>query len=162
MKHFSSILFCTLLFGVSVTSCVKEKNFPIEPKIEFKEYLKYSLDSADCIILFKDGDGDIGVLEGDTIPDLKMKYLYKGADLLFHPYDETFGTSKFDTLFYTYRVPDLMPEGQYKALDGEIKIKLRASPIYNPLHRVVKFEIRLQDRAGHLSNIVSTNEIYIP
>jgi hypothetical protein len=162
MKHFSSILFCSLLVGVSITSCVKEKNFPIEPKIEFKEYFKYSLDSADCVIKFKDGDGDIGVLAGDTVPDLKMKYLFKGTDGMFHPYDGTFGTSQFDTLFYTYRVPDLMPDGQYKALDGEIKIKLRASPIYNPAHHVVKFEIRLKDRAGHLSNIVTTNEINIP
>src|ERR1035437_6478181 len=144
MKHFNSILFCILLFGVSITSCVKEKNFPVVPSIEFKEYLKYSLDSADCIIKFKDGDGDIGVLPGDTVPDLKMKYLYKGSDGLFHPYDETVGTFQFDTLFYPYRVPNLTPDGQYKALDGEIKIKLRASPIYNPAHHVVKFDI--QDR----------------
>jgi hypothetical protein len=91
-----------------------------------------------------------------------MKYLYKGVDNLFHPYDETVGTSQFDTLFYTYRVPNLTPDGQFKALDGEIKIKLRASPIYNPLHHVVKFDIQLKDRAGHLSNIVSTNEITLP
>lgn len=162
MKHFSSILFCSLLFGVSITSCVKEKNFPIEPKIEFKEYIKYNLDSADCIIKFKDGDGDIGVLEGDTVPDLKMKYLFKDTDGQFHPADASPGTSQFDTLFYPYRVPDLMPEGQYKALDGEIKIKLRVPPLYNPLHTVVKFEIRLKDRAGHLSNIVSTDDIHIP
>lgn len=162
MKHFRFLLFLSFLLSLSITSCVKEKNFPIEPVIEFKEYIKYGLDSADCIIKFKDGDGDIGVLEGDTVPDLKLKYLYKGTDNLFHAWDFTQGTSQFDTVFYPFRVPDLMPEGQYKALDGEIKIKLKA-PIYPiPEHHIVKFEIRLTDRAGHLSNIVSTNEIAVP
>ena len=162
MKSLYSILFVFLFLSIAFISCVKEKNFPIEPSIGFKEFVNYNIDSADCIIIFKDGDGDIGAIEGDTIPNLKMKYLFKGSDGQFHPYDQTPGTSQFDTLFYTYRVKNLTPEGQYKALDGEIRIQLRASPLYSPLHHVVKFDIRLTDRAGHLSNIATTNEITVP
>jgi hypothetical protein len=163
MKHFIYIVFLVVLGATVITSCVKEKNFPIEPVIQFKEFILYNNDSADCIIKFKDGDGDIGIMPGDTAAadDLKMKYLYKSSDGLFHPVDATFGTLKFDTLYYSFRIPNITPNGQYKALDGEIKIKLRTAPLFNPAHKVVKFEIRLADRAGHVSNMVSTNPINV-
>ena len=63
-----------------------------------------------------------------------------------------------DTLFYSYRVPNITPDGQYKALEGTIKARLRSAPLYYPTHQTIKFEIRLRDRAGNLSNIVTTNE----
>jgi len=146
------------------SSCVKEKNFPPEPKIEFVNFATYGLDSADCTISFKDGDGDIGILDGDTASadDFKLKYLYKGSDGQFHPFDMIDSTAAMDTLFYSYRVPNITPEGQYKALEGQIKAKLRSAPIFFPAHHLVKFEIRLRDRAGHMSNVVSTNEIVVP
>ncbi len=163
MKHFRYILFSVILIGVSISSCVKEKSFPPQPVIKFKKFTLYHNDSADCIIEFKDGDGDIGILAGDTTSedDLKMKYFYKASDGTFKPYDEDPGTAFFDTLFYSYRVPDITPDGQYKALDGEIKIKLRAAPLFNPAHTIVKFEITLRDRAGNKSNMVTTDEITV-
>ena len=115
-------------------------------------------------LAFKDGDGDIGILSADTSSpnDLKMKYLYKDIDGIFKPFDAIDTTAVMDTLFYSYRVPNLTPDGQYKALDGEIRAKLRAAPIYYPGHHTVKFEITLRDRAGHVSNKVTTNEIVVP
>jgi hypothetical protein len=165
MKHFKYsglFIFLGMLFS---TSCVKEKNFPLEPKIEFLCFKSYGIDSADCIISFKDGDGDIGIMEGDTTSanDYQLKYLYRDTvDNQFKPFDAIDSTAVMDTLFYSYRVPNITPEGQYKALEGEIKAKLRSAPVYFPGHSVVKFEIRLRDRAGHLSNIVTTNEITVP
>jgi hypothetical protein len=165
MKHLVYILFFVLVVSSILPSCIKEKQFSIIPAIEFKQYITYGLDSADCIIKFKDGDGDIGILDGDTTSpnDFRMKYLY--LDTLSHtfkPYNANLGSSTFDTLFYSYRVPNITPTGQYKALDGEIKAKLRSAPLYGPGHTVVKFEITLRDRAGHLSNMVTTNEITVP
>lgn len=153
-----------ILVMMGLNSCVREKNFPPQPSIEFMTYLKYGIDSADCFISFKDGDGDIGIYKGDTIsPDnLTFKYLYKGTDGEFHPFDLIDTTAAMDTLFYSYRVPNITPDGQYKALDGEIKAKLRVAPIYVPGHTTVKFEITLYDRAGNRSNTVSTNEISLP
>jgi hypothetical protein len=164
MKHFKNIFLISAISAFLFSSCVKEKNFPPEPKIEFVNYVSYGTDSADCIISFRDGDGDIGILDGDTASedDYKLKYLYKGADGLFHPFDMIDSTAAMDTLFYSYRVPNITPEGQYKTLEGQIKAKLRSSPVYFPGHQVVKFEIRLRDRAGHLSNVVTTNEIPVP
>lgn len=160
MKHFIYIV----LFFILITSCKKEASFSNIPVINFEKFITYNIDSADCFIGFKDGDGDIGILKGDTTSkkNLRMLYLYKDSNGNFVPYDATFGTPQFDTLFYDFQIPDLTPDGQYKALEGDIKIKLRAAPIFNPTHSVVKFNITLWDRAGHQSNTVTTNEILVP
>ncbi len=161
------VLFVT---AVAITGCVKEKQFPTEPVIEFQEFVKYvgnqnTVDSADCIIKFTDGDGDVGMMQEDTVspPNLRMKYLYKNmVDGKFYPFDAIDSTTVLDTLFFDYRIPNLTPDGQYKALDGTIKAKFRTSPVFFPGHKVVKFEIILRDRAGNKSNVVTTNEINIP
>ena len=162
MKQLFFLFLCLNLIFTSFTSCVKENKFPHQPIIEFKKFVLYENDSADCFINFKDGDGDIGIFDGDKISpdDLKMKYLYKEPGGTFLPVDSSFGTSKFDTLFYGYRVPNITPEGQYKGLDGEIKIKFRTAPLFGP-HAIIKFEITLKDRAGNTSNMVTTNEITV-
>ncbi|MCW3071789.1 MAG: hypothetical protein JWO44_1679 [Bacteroidetes bacterium] len=161
MKLFNYILLLAVSTALILPACVKEKNFPPEPKIEFLRYQKYGSDSADCVITFKDGDGDIGLVDGDTVSadDFQMKYLYKDTDGVYKPFDAIDSTAVMDTLFYSYRVPDITPAGQYKALEGEIKAKLRSHPLYFPGHTSVKFEIRLRDRAGHWSNITTSSEI---
>jgi hypothetical protein len=166
MKHFTIISFIIFLFGVLMTSCVKEKSFPSTPAITFSKYVLFKTDSADCYIKFRDGDGDIGFYIGDTTAqnNLKMKFLLKASDGKFNPFDAVLGNSTFDTLFYGFKIPNITPDGQYKALDGEIKIKLRAQPIYGSAATgdIVKFDIYLTDRAGHKSNMVSTDEIIVP
>lgn len=159
MKRFIFSLFIL----TSVVSCKKEASFSTIPAIEFKKFITYNIDSADCTISFKDGDGDVGVLSGDTNSyNLKMKYLYKNSAGNFVAYDADPGTLVFDTLFYTFRIKTITPDGQYKAIDGDITAQLRAAPIFNPKHSVVKFSINLWDRAGHESNTVTTNEITVP
>ncbi|HET6224684.1 MAG TPA: hypothetical protein VFF27_00300 [Bacteroidia bacterium] len=168
MKHLFYLILLVCL--TAAIGCIKEKQFPPEPVIEFQDFVNYigprgTVDSADCIIKFTDGDGDVGLAEGDTIspPNLRMKYLYKNlVDGKFYPMDAIDSTTVLDTLFFDYRIPTLTPDGQYKALDGTIKAKFRAPPVFYPGHKVVKFEIVLKDRAGHKSNIVTTNEITVP
>lgn len=164
MKDFKYITIITLFSILLLSSCVKEKEFPTTPIIKFLYYSSYTSDSADCVISFTDGDGDIGIFDYDTASsnDFKMKYLYKDTiDNIFKPFDANPATPKMDTLFYSYRVPNLTPDGQYKALDGEIRAKLRAAPIYYPTHKTVKFEITLRDRTGNISNKVETTEISV-
>ncbi len=165
------LLFFLLFIAVAgIMGCVKEKQFPPQPIIEFEKFINYvgstnQVDSADCIIKFTDGDGDVGIAKGDTIspPNLRLKYLYKNlTDGKFYPVDAIDSTAVLDTLFYDYRIPNITPDGQYKALDGTIKAKFRTSPVFYPGHKVVKFEIVLSDRAGNKSNRISTNEIEIP
>lgn len=169
MKLIQKTIFLLLIL-MCIVSCVKQKDFPVEPVIMFDQFVNYTgrngtIDSADCTIKFTDGDGDVGIMKGDLISqdNLKMKYLYKNPiDGHFYPIDAIDSTTVMDTLFFSYRIPNLTPNGQYKALDGSIKVKLRTSPVFYPGHHVVKFEITLCDRAGHLSNRITTNEITIP
>lgn len=168
MKQIVYILI--LIVVVAVVGCVKEKEFPTQPIIEFKEFISYvggqnTVDSADCVIKFTDGDGDIGLAKEDTVspPNLRLKYLYKNlTDGKFYPMDAIDSTTAIDTLYFDYRIPNITPDGQYKALDGTINAKFRTTPVFYPGHKVVKFEITLRDRAGNKSNMVSTNEINIP
>lgn len=163
MKHFKYTLFFIIPASFWLVSCVKESNFPTRPVIKFESFELFGNDSAKCIISFTDGDGDIGFSDNDTTAnsDLKMKYLYKESDGKFYPFDANSGTTEFDTLFYNNRVPDITPDGQYKALEGKIEVKLTSAPLFNPLHEIVKFEITLTDRAGHVSNTVFTNPITV-
>ncbi len=163
MKQLFKSIFLVAIISVLLVSCIKERDFPVEPSIEFKQYIAYGRDSADCIISFKDGDGDIGN-NVTSDPDFILKYLYKDLTTgVFKPYDLDASTPTImDTLFYNYRVPNITPDGQYKSLEGEIKAKLRSAPLYFPTHKIVKFEITLRDRAGHLSNRVTSNEIILP
>jgi len=184
MKRFFYFLFFLALIATTFVSCVKEKLFPVEPSIEYKQFNSYSttyhtpnwqggdslykvFDRAECIIKFKDGDGDIG---GDSIstPDLKLIYLddyvHDYSSLIWShitgnyvPYDQN-TTAGFDTLIYTYRVPDITPNGQYKAIEGEILIKL-AAPFAAPNAPFFKYQITLRDRAGHQSNTIITDSI---
>jgi len=153
----------SILLFASVVSCKKEASFSTIPVIEFKQFTANSLDSADCTIGFRDGDGDVGVLSGDTTTyNLKMKYLYRNSAGNFVAYDADPGTLAFDTLFYNFRIKTLTPDGQYKALNGDIAVQLRAAPVFNPLHTFVKFSINLWDRAGNKSNTVITPEVAVP
>jgi hypothetical protein len=167
MNAVKNILLASIPGIMLVSSCVKEKEFPKTPLIVFKQYINYGpADSADCIILFKDGDGDIG-RKGEDVSnpnDLKMKYLYKDpVDGEFKPVDDDNNpVNGMQPKYYDYRVPYLTPDGQFKALEGEVRAKLRAQPIYYPGHHVIKFEITLRDRAGNISNVVTTPEINVP
>lgn len=155
----------TIMLSVILFSCVKERELPPQPSIEFVRYTAFGRDSADCVISFKDGDGDIGILQGDTVSadDFRLVYFYKDLSTgQFKPFDVNPTNTTFDTLTYSYRVPYLTPDGQYKSLEGEILAKLRAAPIYYPTHKIVKFEITLRDRGGNVSNKVITNEITLP
>lgn len=177
---FTVFIFC---ISILISSCVKEKNFPTAPVITFKEVIKFEskfhgssgadsvfLDSLHCIIKFTDGDGDIGGNSGQ--PDFLMKYLYKDSDGNFVPYNSNpngVHATPFDTLFQSYNVPDITPMGQYKALEGEIKAQLKGKDsqgnvnlLYIPWHTIIKYEITLKDRAGHLSNRVTSDEIIVP
>lgn len=163
-----------------ILSCLKPKEYPDTPVIEFKSLTEYGdHDSAEVSFTFKDGDGDIGLDEKDTFPpfDPQSRY-FKNVYLLYMYKDTVTGTFKpflkynkacggdttnpgdCDTLFKVYRIQNITPKGQNKVLDGEIKIKLKG-PYFEmgKGHKTVKYEIFMFDRALHKSNTVETSEI---
>ena len=167
MKTF--IYTIALLLLITASSCVKEKSFPVEPVIEFKDYSHIILknhaggdsiyyghpyiDTAYCTIKFTDGDGDVGNAGGGTsgVPDFKMVYLYEEDGSVmpyengkFYPYDaDANPLNGFDTLMFTYQVPYLTPIGNYKSLIGEIKAKIKGAPIYTFPNRFPQDTLRV-------------------
>lgn len=150
-----------LIISLASYSCRKDQEFPIEPQIEMSSRQVYQNPSK-IIISFTDGDGDIGLNQGDTlepfnyIEDPFNKFYY---NLLLY-YFEKQGEEWVEvptTIDIFYRVPNITPTGQNKALNGEIEVELTL-PITRP--DSIRFNIELIDRALHESNMLTTPVIY--
>ena len=155
MKESSKIEFIISFFLVVgmiflFSSCFLPEELPPEPKIEFegfiliKDTLEPKLGNPAHLIWLKisftDGDGDIGLAEGDTLPQ---------------PYYD-------NNLFINnigYRIPDITPKGQNKTLKGEIDVEIWIIPA--SLYDTIVYEIYLVDRALNLSNIVTSPAIVL-
>lgn len=132
------------------SSCFLPEELPPEPEIKFERYtlvkdtLEPKLGSIShfikLTISFTDGDGDIGLAEGDTLPQ---------------PYYD-------NNLFINnigYRIPDITPTGQNKTLTGEIDVEIWIIPA--SLYDTIVYEIYLVDRALNQSNIVMAPAIVL-
>lgn len=151
--------------ALGFSSCLKPKEYDVVPVIEYKSFTP-SGDTAFLSITFTDGDGDVGLAEYETQPpyDTSSKFYY---NLFINYYEKVNGVwvqgtnALGEPVQFNYRVPYLTPEGNNKALKGEIQVKL--SPRYynvaSPDSDTIKFDIQLADRALQLSNIVETPEI---
>ena len=153
----------SLVLTLLMVGCLKKKEFPIEPIIEFESF-NIEGDSGVLMISFTDGDGDIGLREYDTISpyNLGSEYYY---NLYLDYYEKQNGTWVKRDLNppFAYRVPVITPSGQNKALEGTIEIDI--VPIYyDPasVYDTIMYRVRLIDRALHVSNEVESDEIITP
>ena len=160
------VIFCTLL----ISSCLKPEEFPSEPKIEFVSFEAQGDSSGIFVISFTDGDGDIGLDVSDTLApfDDSSFYYYN----LYYDYyeimdgDTVRGTAdpagnNFLTatpISLAFRVENITPIGQNKALKGDVKVTL--DPRYfnaNSNHSdSLLYKIVLIDRALNISNELIT------
>lgn len=152
-----------LFFMLMIYACKKKTDLPDTPSIAYKSFTQKK-DSAYLVFSFLDGDGDIGLAQGDT----NAPYNKKGNHFynLFVTYSEKVN-GQYKAIKLTpplnYRIPNIMPEGVNKSLDGEIKIKWPA-PYYNPLLNIgdtVKYDFYIEDRALNKSNVASTGDVII-
>ena len=167
------------LFSVAAiifTSCTEDtepEEFSIIPEIGFKEYTVYKDangrdTSISLTITFQDGDGDLGLNQGDTFPpfDRDSKYhscmyiyYYEFVDSQFvEVRPEVGGVPVGDTIRYPYRFVRLTPNTPNKALKGEITWNYGLiTPIKS---NRIKFKIYIYDRALHKSNEVESPDFY--
>lgn len=128
------------------------------------------------IFTFRDGDGDIGLDQGDTLPPFQAdrdKY-YKARNPFYNnlhiEYYEWMDTAfmqiikeldpdavppVYDTLRYLYRVENITPEGRHKAIRGDIEVSIYASP-HLDAKDTVQYRFYIYDRALHKSNLAET------
>ncbi len=151
-------------FGFLVLqACTQPPEYPVEPVIEYLSVSKNTMregkfqeDTIYVTIGFTDGDGDIGREDTDNTIDLFVTDLRTGIT------DNT------------YKVPYVPELGSGNGISGTITFQLYATccifdePGYVPCEDVapapfdtVRYEIYLIDRAGHVSNTVQTEPIFI-
>lgn len=158
------VLTCMALI-LAFQSCIKPKQYPEEPVIEFKSFTVIN-DSARIIFSFTDGDGNIGLGENEIQPPYDTGSRFYN-NVFIRYYEKVNGSwqqginGDGEPIEFTYRTKEITPSGKNKALKGDIIIYL--VPIfYNPFSPhsdTIKFDIQMADRALNLSNIVETQEI---
>ncbi|HOI32496.1 MAG: hypothetical protein PHG67_08600 [Bacteroidales bacterium] len=163
---------------VLAAACRKEKEYPVEPVISFEGFVFLQdsqtgeINTGLLRIGYTDGDGDIGLDQGDTLfPYHKSgEYYY---NLIIRYYEQQQGefievpliryypeTQTYDTSTFSGRIPPLIPKDQKEAIKGIIEDEVF---INNPLsdYDTIKFEVQLIDRALNKSNVISTPPIIL-
>ncbi len=181
MTKFTKILpFFGLCFFL--LACTKNNLYPIVPEINYQgvEQIK-TPDGKDSVIKirfsYKDGDGNIGYLDSDSIPpfdfnskefhNLFIEVLVKNNNnyekFAFNPPISSNPSDSF--LHFNQRIKSIEPEGRSKSIKGSMEIIqitqfLAFYPnVPNPL--VCKLRIQLMDKSLNRSNIVESEEITI-
>lgn len=153
-------LFLVAVFTFSCYSCVKKKTYPTTPEIEYKEFIPYQGDTADLVIKFTDGDGDIGLSSiNDSTRNLFVTYYYK--DVLTGKYTAYYSSMLNDTLRTGYVVRSPTESYKGKPISGEYSIRLQQYR-HSVQVKQLKYVVVMYDNAGHKSNVLTTDEINVP
>ncbi len=97
-------LVVVLVIAVALDSCFKAPEFPNVPEIEYNNIIFRDVSDpakADTLILtvnFKDGDGDLGLDDSETLPPYNDKYYYRFPDGKFLNYASKRTDPRYDTL----------------------------------------------------------------
>lgn len=158
------------------SNCTRFEDYPIEPVIAYHDFLLLQnpetgiTERGVLMISYTDGDGDIGLKPGDTIPPFNYggEYYY---NMVIDYYEMQNGkwqliplvfpnpeTGENDTLTFSVRIPNLTPASGNQSIKGIIQDTVF---IYNPLSDfdTIKFSVYIIDRALHKSNTVETPPI---
>ncbi|TNE79299.1 MAG: hypothetical protein EP332_11355 [Bacteroidetes bacterium] len=138
--------FYILLLVTGIAACDKTDDQLGVPRIEWVTYgpqeIKAFSDSVYFEVYYEDQDGDIGIndpsaynlfLEDQRIP-----------------------------LTYKFRISELTPDRQALSISGNLKLSLPNTVLVNgSTAELVNYKLYLVDRAGHQSNILTTNALNV-
>lgn len=165
-KYLITLIAIFAVFGLQ--SCLEEVTYPDEPRIGFERFTEFTDNTAELVISFTDGDGNVGLDQGDTLdpycPD-ECEFYYNLFLEYYELRDGEWTHIELDPqagqIPFYYRVPRVEPTGQNPALNGEIKLDM---PFYYLVsdYDTVRFEITLVDRALNISNMVRSRTFLKP
>jgi hypothetical protein len=146
-----------LLAMTVLASCQKKVEYPVEPKITYEGF-DYVVDDNNTLtgegvlhIGYTDGDGDLGLDDGDTLYPFGLNdpHYY---NLLIDYITPT------DTFNFDARFKRLVFDDEVKAISGTIDYTMM---LLNPLapHDSIKLKIHIIDRALHESNTIESEII---
>lgn len=161
----STIAFILLVFTIS--SCIKQEEYPIEPQIAYQSFL-IGFDTSDYAtvgvlnISFTDGDGDIGLSAKDTNFPYERggDYYYNYVLTFFNKVNGVYQEVPLDPPF-SVRIPILNPDSPNKAIKGTIADTINLQLIPHPGYDTIRFEGYIYDRRLHKSNTITTPDIIL-
>ena len=141
MRRLTYILIVLLLFA-----CKKDDALSVVPALEFQSIspsiAQEYIDDIIITISYADEDGDLG----ENSPDI----------------DNLFVEDSRNGIVYHYRIPQLAPNGNEIAIEGNFNITINGSGITNDTtSQQVNYDIYVKDRAGNKSNTITTSSITI-
>jgi len=141
MRRLTYILIVLLLFA-----CKKDDALSVVPTIEFQSISPLTaqeyIDDIIITISYADEDGDLG----ENSPDI----------------DNLFVEDSRNGIVYHYRIPQLAPNGNEIAIEGNFNIIINGSGITNDTtSQQVNYDIWVKDRVGHSSDTITTSSIII-
>lgn len=155
------------------SACMKEPVYPDEPNISFNSITQQKKQDAlgnpvvelKIAVNFKDGDGNLGLSEEDTLapfndtPGNKFKNNY-----FVKAFVSPKGQSKFQPyepfIPYDGRFLRLSPDDGSRTLEGELRYTINILPGFDfQSGDRIKFNIQIADRSLHLSNTIETEPI---
>ncbi|MDX1349075.1 MAG: hypothetical protein R3279_02445 [Putridiphycobacter sp.] len=163
-------IFLILVVSVALNSCFKKENYPIEPVVAFDTFIvDANTGKAQIVFEFTDGDGDIGLLESDTLaPYDKAGSNYFNFFLTYYEKDDSLGwvigkNIDGEDIILPFRLKPVMDYSITKGIKGTITYDFDF--YYNPLSSqsdTIKYDFQVIDRALNASNIGETDYILTP
>ena len=175
MKKIALIAMSLML--VMAVSCRQDVQYPIEPQITYNGFTYIfnadSTFSGEGILSFSytDGDGDLGLDDADSIYpfglndphyyNMEVDYL-KSVNGQFVKMPLVYWnqlTQQYDTISFNSRFKRLVFGDEVKPISGTMEYKMQVQNPFSPSD-TIKFEVRIFDRALHVSNTIQTSPIY--
>lgn len=166
-------LYIFLAFGLltGLWACVAEPDYPNEPQIAYEsvsttyQQLTNGLGSAVITISFTDGDGNLGGKEVENATCTEYCTYTNASSCYNDKAWSCFIIDSRDSCYQTIQLPDLTPEGNVKAISGNIQLtevflNEKPYPSPNPTDTVFYY-IVIRDRSGNYSNVVRTEDIVL-
>lgn len=160
----------------SLIACEQDQKFVDEPFLQWRTYnVRYLGDSADnrrvidLTLYFTDGDGDIGregMSSSDSCNQKDYDRFLERYDLFIYYYERVNGQYQeippIDSCLPFHNIlPDLMPTGQNKTLEGDITTPFDYANYPNFNTDSIRFEFMLRDRGGRESKRIVSQAIPI-
>jgi hypothetical protein len=161
---FKIVPIIVLFFLLAIVSCGKIDTLPPEPHIQYTNFTVF--DTTDLLgnkimggklkFHFEDGDGDLGLAvpedtkEADTVNLFVSLFRMTNGKISPAPDNDPYKPTGF-------RIPYMERTGQNKILKGDISVTFFY--LFYTKEDSIRYDFLIKDRAGNLSNTVSTSVI---
>ena len=163
-------IFLLVSVSLALNSCFKKEDYPLEPFVEFETFVQEgNSGKAQITFNFTDGDGDIGLLEGDTLEtyDKDGPYYYNFI-LTYFEKDDTLGwvqgkNIEGDPIILSFRLKPVLDYSITKGIKGTISYDFDFYyNLFSDQSDTIKYEFQVIDRALNFSNTGETDPILTP